>query len=146
MNYDIFDISAAGMHLEKVRLNISALNLANSNSTRGTNGELFRPLSVTSSAVYSSEFQNALNREFPNQSLPIGVRIDSIEPQSSAPRVVYEPSHPDADEKGFVQYPAVNPVSEMVNLINITRSYEANVRAFNAAKKLMQVAMNIGGN
>jgi flagellar basal-body rod protein FlgC len=57
---------------------------------------------------------------------------------------VYDPSHPDADARGFVSYPGVNPVSEMVNLIDITRAYEANVRAFNAGRNMLLKALEIG--
>ena len=62
------------------------------------------------------------------------------------PRLVYEPSHPDADQKGFVAYPAINPVNEMVTMITATRAYEANVAALNAARVMAMKALEIGGN
>jgi len=69
-----------------------------------------------------------------------------VQPVDGAPRLVYEPGHPDADTKGFVAYPDVNPVSEMVELMTVTRAYEANVRAMNMAKTMALKALEIGGD
>ena len=130
MDYlSIFDISASGMNVEKIKLDITALNIANAKTTRTEKGGPYQPYTVITKAKTGKDF---------------GVMVDRIQEQSSSPRVVYEPKHPDADKRGFVQYPDVNPVTEMVNLISITRSYEANVRALNAAKKMMQSALQIG--
>lgn len=146
-DYSIFDISASGMALERMRMQISSVNIANVNTTRTQNGDLFRPLAVMSSPKYSESFESYISDvQTPNDiSMPVGVNIDGVEPLQLPPRIVYEPSHPDADDKGYVKYPNISPVSEMVNLINITRSYDANVRAFNATKKMFQVALDIGG-
>jgi flagellar basal-body rod protein FlgC len=72
--------------------------------------------------------------------LPVG----EVEPADVPPRQVYDPGHPDADASGFVSYPGVNPVSEMVQLITVTRAYEANVRAFNAARSMATKALEMG--
>ncbi len=69
-----------------------------------------------------------------------------VERMQVVPRLVYDPGHPDADARGFVAYPAVNPVSEMVQLITVTRAYEANVRALNAAKTMALKALEIGND
>ena len=127
--YSVFDISASGMDVEKTRLNIASLNLANVNTTRTADGGPYRPLSVITKA---------------NTGVNFGVFVDQIQASNGPSKMVYEPKHPDANEKGFVAYPDINPVTEMINLINITRSYEANVRALNAAKKMMQSALQIG--
>lgn len=135
-----FDVSAAGMNVERTRLDVSALNLANANTTRGPDGLMFKPLRVVTrpSAPFPELLQGALGAH----ALPQSVEVEAIE---LPPREVYDPGHPDANEKGFVAYPAVNPVSEMVQLIAITRAYEANVRAFNAAKSMALKALEIGG-
>ncbi len=142
----IFDISASGMAVERLRMQIGSINLANANTTRTQNGELYKPLTVLSSPKYiSQDFESMLSEMSLNTDMPLGVQVDSIEETDVNPRIVFDPSHPDADQNGYVRYPNVNPVTEMVNLINITRSYEANVRAFNASKRMFQTAMDIGG-
>jgi len=128
-----------------MRMQIGAINLANSNTTRTQNGELYKPLTVLSTPKYTQDFEAFMSTFDIDGKIPSGVEIDGIEPIDVAPRIVYQPSHPDADKNGYVQFPNINPVTEMVNLINITRSYEANVRAFNASKRMYQSAMDIGG-
>ena len=72
-----------------------------------------------------------------------GVKIDGIFEDDKPPRLVYEPDHPDADENGFVAYPNINMITEMVNMMVATRAYEANVTAIDAAKSMMQQALEI---
>lgn len=143
-DYSIFDISASGMALERLRMQIGAINMANVNTTRTNTGEVFKPLSVISSPKYDNNFDSMIEALQMGGNVPLGVEVISVEETNVNPRVVYEPTHPDADNKGFVRYPNINAVSEMVNLIQITRSYEANVRAFNATKTMLQSAMEIG--
>ena len=144
-DFNVFDISASGMAVERMRLQVGSMNIANVNTTRTQNGSVFQPLTVLSSPKYAEDFDSFMTSLELNDVIPLGVQIDSIESLELTPRTVYEPSHPDADSNGYVSYPNINPVIEMVNLINITRSYEANVRAFNAAKKMYQTAIDIGG-
>jgi flagellar basal-body rod protein FlgC len=73
-----------------------------------------------------------------------GVEVKSIVALSTPPRLVYEPGHPDANEKGFVAYPGINPISEMVNLMSATRAYEANVAALSAAKTMALKTLELG--
>lgn len=136
-----FDVSAAGMSVERVRLDTTAMNLANAHTTQSANGKTYRPMQVVVGprplgfeAIFASQ---ASGLQVPS--------VVSINEQEVAPRVVYEPGHPDADEKGYVSYPNVNTVTEMVNLISTTRAYEANVRAMNAAKTMALKALEIGG-
>jgi flagellar basal-body rod protein FlgC len=138
----IFDISAAGMNLERQRLEVSALNLANANTTRGADGLPFTPLQVVvrSGMTPFDAVLNALSGTGLAGSGPTG----QVEAADVPPRLVYEPGHPDADANGFVSYPGVNPVSEMVHLIAVTRAYEANVRVFNAGRSMAMKALEIG--
>ena len=99
----IFDISATGMAVERMRMQIGSVNIANANSTRTQDGELYKPLAVLSSPKYANSFDAVLSAQFPDGAVPEGVRIDSVEQMNLAPRVVYEPAHPDADQKGFVR-------------------------------------------
>lgn len=143
----LFDISAAGMNVERLRLEVSALNLANANTTRGPDGRPFIPQQVVVQAGLS-RFDATLNAAMGGGadaqwgSLPVA----QVQTNDVPPRQVYDPGHPDADAKGFVSYPGVNPVSEMVQLIAVTRAYEANVRAFNAARSMAQRALDIGSS
>lgn len=75
---------------------------------------------------------------------PAGVKVIRIKTDEKPPRLVYDPTHPDANEDGYVLYPDINPVVEMVNLISASRSYEANVTAFNSAKDMYRAALDIG--
>jgi flagellar basal-body rod protein FlgC len=139
----IFDISAAGMNLERQRLEVSALNLANANTTRGADGLPFTPLQVVVRSGMSP-FDAVLNALNGGASLNGSGPIGEVQAADVPPRQVYEPGHPDADTNGFVSYPGVNPVSEMVRLIAVTRAYEANVRVFNAGRAMAMKALDIG--
>ncbi|PHV12877.1 flagellar basal body rod protein FlgC [Chitinimonas sp. BJB300] len=137
-----FAISAAGMSVEKLRLDVTALNLANMNSTQGADGQLFKPMRVVATlggANFASQFEASASSL--TSLLPAG----RIEAMDVAPRVVHDPGHPDADEQGRVKLPGVNHLGEMVNMMSALRAYEANVVALNAAKTMAQRALDIGG-
>ena len=142
--YSAFEISASGMSLERVRLDILAQNLANANTTRTEDGGVYRPLRVLSHAKDTTNFHTHMNNLIQSAGYPGGVEITEIVPQEGEPRLVFEPEHPHANNDGFVSYPNINPVSEMVTLIEAVRSYEANVRALNAAKSMALSALEIG--
>lgn len=129
-----FGISASGMVVEKTRLDVVALNLANASTTRGANGGPYQPLRVITGVAATSPFEQYM----------AGAKVIDVQPMNVEPRQVYEPNHPHADARGFVAYPNINPVSEMVTLIEATRAYEANVRALNAAKTMALRALEIG--
>jgi flagellar basal-body rod protein FlgC len=138
----VFDISAAGMNLERMRLEVSALNLANANTTRGADGQPFAPLQVVVHAG-ATPF-DAMFESMRASGLASALPTGQVQPADVDQRQVYDPGHPNADARGFVSYPGVNPVSEMVQLIAITRAYEANVRAFNAGHSMALKALEIG--
>ena len=138
-----FGISGAGMSYERLRLDVAAVNLANAHTTKAADGTLFKPLHVAMKASATQSFENWLQAFGVSgaSALPYEVTVETAD---RPPRMVYEPGHPDADAKGFVAYPDINPVSQMVELIAVTRAYEANVRAMNAAKTMAQKALEIG--
>ncbi|ODB95132.1 flagellar basal body rod protein FlgC [Candidatus Thiodiazotropha endoloripes] len=142
--YSAFEISASGMSLERVRLDILAQNLANANTTRTEDGGVYRPLRVISQAKDITSFHTHMSQLMQNGGYPGGVEITDILPQNVEPRLIFEPEHPHANSDGFVSYPNINPVSEMVTLIEAVRGYEANVRALNAAKSMALSALEIG--
>jgi flagellar basal-body rod protein FlgC len=136
-----FAISGSGMAVEKLRLDVTAVNLANVNSSKGANGALFQPLRVVSGMRADPRFQAAMLAWGVQLG---GTQVQEVQPTSAPPRLVLEPGHPDADARGFVAYPGVNPVTEMTTLIAAVRAYEANVIALNAAKTMALRALDIG--
>jgi flagellar basal-body rod protein FlgC len=138
-----FAISGSGLTVEKARHEAIALNLANVHSTKGRDGSAFLPLRVISAAKRSSEFQTALSTAEAAQLR--GAEVVEWAHVNAAPRLAYEPGHPDADAKGFVAYPGINPVTEMVELIATVRAYEANLAALSAAKAMALRTLELGG-
>ena len=139
-----FAISATGMNIEKLRVEMVALNLANANSIAGPDGNLYQPRRVVTQSTEATSFAMHIGGELRNIALPTGVELRDMGVGTQTPRRVYDPTHPVADERGFVNYPNINPVSEMLELIQATRAYEANVRALSAAKTMASTALEIG--
>ena len=136
-----FQISASGMAVEKLRLDITAANIANMHTAGTSASQVYRPLRVVTQATPLT-FSQQFGRLY---AVDGGARVASVEAQAVAPRMVYEPGHPYADTKGFVAYPGVNHTAEMVNLNTALRAYEANVAAMSAAKAMAAHALEIGG-
>ena len=136
-----FQISASGMAVEKLRLDITAANIANMHTAATSAGQVYRPLRVLSQAMPLT-FSHEFGRLY---AIDGGARVAAVEAQAVAPRMVYEPGHPYADTKGFVAYPGVNHTQEMMNLNTALRAYEANVAAMSAAKAMATRALEIGG-
>lgn len=145
MDYiNAFEISAAGMSVEKLRLETVSLNLANVNSTQ-SGGATYKPLKVISGPKTEGQFSTLL-REFGNTAVQaLGVEVKEVRPVDLAPKLEHDPNHPHANEEGFVAYPNINPVQEMMTLIEASRAYEANVQTLNAAKAMALRALEIGG-
>jgi flagellar basal-body rod protein FlgC len=137
-----FHISATGMALEKMRLDVTAANIANMNTAAASAGQVYQPLRVLARPAaisFSQQFGQlaALHGG--------GVEISGVEAQPVAPRMVYEPGHAYADSKGFVAYPGVNHTGEMLTINSALRAYEANVAAMSAAKAMASRTLEIGG-
>jgi flagellar basal-body rod protein FlgC len=137
-----FQISASGMAVEKTRLDITAMNLANMHSAAAAPGQVYRPLKVVSQAQPLSFSQHLGLLQAPAGG---GVRVVSLDPSTAPPRLVYEPGHPYADAQGMVAYPAVDHTAEMLQLNTALRAYEANVVAMNAARVMASRTLDIGG-
>lgn len=131
-----FDISAMGLSAQRQRLDVVAENIANVNTTRTPDGGPYRRKQVVFETVLAG--QTAIGPD------PQGVIVTEVTTDSAAPRRVYEPGHPEADARGYVNMPNVNVVDEMVDMISATRSYEANVTALNATKGMLTKALEIG--
>ena len=154
-----FNISASGMTAQQLRTDVIAQNIANADTTRTSDGTayvkknvVFTEKTLTGTAlgkkasVYQSYSSFADVLRMANGGIVgNGVKVTSIyEDTNTDMNIVYDPSHPDADENGYVTYPNVNVVQEMTDLIDASRSYEANISAFNAAKTMAQKGLTIG--
>lgn len=138
------EISSSGLTAERLRMDIIANNIANANSTKTENGKPYRRQIPVFEARES--FRERLSRML-NKGTSFtgyGVRVKEIVKDKSPFTLIYDPNHPDADEKGYVKMPNVNIVNEMVDMISATRAYEANVTALNAAKEMAKSAFEIG--
>lgn len=137
--YTGMDILSSGLAAERVRMNVTASNLANLNTTRTDAGGPYQRLDpVLATTKLSPPFQDLLDSQVR------GVRVAELAPDPAPPRQVYDPGHPDADADGYVSLPNINMVEEMVNMINASRSYEAGVTAMQSMKSMASRALSIG--
>jgi len=135
------NISASGLTAEKKRLELIANNIANINTPQSAGSSLYQPQRLmTTPAEGEFGFYLAGFREVPDG----GVRITGVAQENRPPRLVYDPGHPDADANGYVAYPDINLLDEMVSAMNASRAYESNLTAFNETKKLFNKALEIG--
>ena len=141
--FGAMDISASGMTAQRLRTDIISQNIANVNTTRDADGGAYVRKTVVLEEKPSNSFSNYLS--VASGSIWNGVKVSQIVEDTDTPMtMVYDPSHPDANEEGYVNYPNVNTVTEMTNMIDASRAYEANVTAFNATKAMTTQALQIG--
>ncbi|MCS6801700.1 MAG: flagellar basal body rod protein FlgC [Chloroflexota bacterium] len=138
-------VSASGLTAQRVRMDVIANNVANAETTRTADGGPYRRELVRFLPRGATPFSLVLDR-FRGASGPAydGVEVTAVFQDDTPPRLVYDPTHPDADAAGYVAYPNVNPVVEMVDLLAATRAYQANVTVLNAAKQMALKALEIG--
>lgn len=168
MSFSSFDISASGMHAQKVKMDAIASNIANVNTTRnpdGSNGVYIKK-DVSFKAIYSdklgshspavpngsheafwSESQGSMalrgGISYDEQTLSQGVQVAEVSESKNPYKTIYDPSHPDADEEGFVTVPNINIVEEMVNMVSASRAYEANSATAETTKNMIAAALRI---
>lgn len=134
-------VSASGMSAERLRMDVTAENLANADTTRGPDGGPYRRKEVVLQTIGGSSFADALAGA--GRQATGGVEAAAIVDDPSPLRRVYDPGHPDADKDGYVTLPNVDSVTEMVDLITSSRGYEANVQAMNAAKSMFTKTLDL---
>ncbi|MDA1191394.1 MAG: flagellar basal body rod protein FlgC [Candidatus Poribacteria bacterium] len=137
MSFSAIDISASALRAERVRMELISENLANINTTRTAEGGPYR----RKEAVFASMGTDF--RSFLNGANSQGVGVSGIVVDQSPPKLVHNPDHPDAGADGFVRMPNINPVSEMVNMVASSRTYEANVAAIVNYRRMADAAMRI---
>ena len=142
--FQAFDISASGMTAERFRTDVIAQNVANINTTSTGDGTPYRRKIVTFQEKNITAFSDVLERTR-NAFVGNGVKVSKLTEDHETDFIMkYDPSHPDADENGYVSYPNVNIVTEMTNLIDASRAYEANATAFEATKSMALKGLQIG--
>lgn len=142
--FNSFSISASGMTAQRFRMDVISENVANVNTTRTEDGGPYRRKVVTFSEKTVSPFSTVLANA-KGKYTGSGVKVTQVSEDYSEEMIkTYDPSHPDADEDGYVTYPNVNIITEMTNLIDASRSFEANVTAFDASKTIALKALEIG--
>ncbi|WP_047984886.1 flagellar basal body rod protein FlgC [Ornithinibacillus californiensis] len=147
--FNAFNASASALTAQRLRMDVISSNIANANTTRATineNGEVepYRRKMVEIEPADKS-FRSFLHKATNSSANPAsGVKVTGIVEDEEPFKLVYNPSHPDANEAGYVQMPNVDPLKEMVDLMSATRSYEANITALNASKSMLMKALEIG--
>lgn len=144
--FQSFNISATGMTAQQFRADIIAENLANVNTTRTDAGTPYRRKVVSFQEKGVNRFDRYLTESRKRGShIGNGVKVVEVGEDNTTEFIMeYDPAHPDADENGYVSYPNVNLVTEMTNLIDASRAYEANITAFEASKSMAQTGLQIG--
>ncbi len=137
--FPAIDISASALSAERLRMEITASNIANASSTRTETGEPYRRKAV----VFAAAMQNSGRKTARNLTAAQGVQVTGIEADNSEFPVVYNPGHPHADQDGFVRLPNVSVPQEMVDLITASRSYEANTRAISLFKEMVEQTLGL---
>ena len=162
--FSSFKISASGLSAQKKQLNITAENIANSSTTRTIDGTAYKrkvllKKSISNSPIFSGFLNKArigLRTSNPNHisastdksSRPSSIKDFNITTEVSEKsqfKKLYDPNHPDADEEGYVEYPDINVITEMLDLITASRAYDANVTVMNAAKSMARRTLSMFG-
>ena len=140
-----FGVNASGMTAERFRMDIISQNVANANTTRTKDGTPYvRKVVTFAEKDGQTPFSRVMNDHLDRYSGK-GVKVTGVyEDKVTEMNMVYDPSHPDADENGYVLYPNVNIITEMTNLIDASRSYEANSTAFTATKAMAMKGLSLG--
>ncbi|HUN84081.1 MAG TPA: flagellar basal body rod protein FlgC [Terracidiphilus sp.] len=142
--FDMLSISASALSAERQRAEVTSANLANADTTHTDSGGPYVRKEVVFSASNASPFRSVFNRIGRFAPAPSGsVQLTQVVNDNAAPVMRYEPGNPDADKSGFVAYPAINPVSEMVDLMGAVRAYQLNASAVGAAKQMIQESIDI---
>ena len=145
--FSAFNINASGLTAQRYRMDVISENVANASTTRTADGTPYRRKVVAFEEKGGRDtFQRVLGQATRGQDYTgAGVKVHGVyEDHVTEMNLVYDPSHPDADENGYVEYPNVNIITEMTNLIDASRAYEANSTAFTASKSMAMQGLQVG--
>ena len=147
--FDGYNVSSSGMSAQRTRINVVSANIANAKTTHTAEGGPYKKQQVVFEDILLANNKKTNSNDVEttnnvNSDIALrGVGVKSIVQSDAKPVLRYEPAHPDANEQGYVAYPDINPVIEMVDLIEAMRSYEANVASFNAHKNIDSKTLDI---
>jgi len=139
--FSALSVGASGMAAQRARAEVLVENLANAETTRTPEGGPYRRKDVVfESATVSSPFASVLDAQM---SAPSGVAVSDVIVDTSPPELRFLPGHPDADKDGYVAFPHINPAEDMVDLMEASRNYEANIAAIGAVKDMIQRSIDL---
>ncbi|MCY1713023.1 flagellar basal body rod protein FlgC [Caproiciproducens galactitolivorans] len=138
------DISGSGLTASRLRMDVISENIANSTTTRTENGGPYRRKLVVYEPAQQSSFQHILTSKLQEGGEQMGVKVSKIAEDPSDFTPVYDPSNPDANAQGYVMMPNVDPIKETIDMMSVTRAYDANLTAFNAVKGMAVKALELG--
>lgn len=142
--FDMMSISASALSAERQRAEVTSANLANAETTHTEAGGPYVRKEVVFGTSNASPFQTVFNRMGSFGGAPAGtVELKDVVDDKTPPVMRYEPGNPDANKDGYVAYPAINPITEMVDLMDATRAYQLNASAVGAAKQMIQDSIDI---
>lgn len=142
--FDALNISASGLTAQRLRMDVTSANLANAQTTRTPEGGAYRRQDVVlQESSGGGSFAGALSGALGGGGEPAGVEVAAIVPDTTPLRQVYEPGNPEANAQGYVEMPNVNPVEEMTDLIDASRSYQANVTAMQTTKQVFSKTIEL---
>ena len=136
-------LNGDALSAQRSRLDVVSSNLANAETTRTPEGGPYRRRDVAlATEVARGRFGGVLHDELMEPTR--AVRVEEVVADPSPPRMVFDPTHPDADPNGFVAMPNINAVEEMVNMVTVMRSYQANLSVFNSLREMTTRALTLG--
>lgn len=142
--FDALNISASGLTAQRLRMDVTSANLANAQTTRTPEGGPYKRQDVILQESSGSDtFAGSLAGAMGPGAAPAGVEVAAIVDDTTPTKKVYEPTNPEADKQGYVEMPNVNPVSEMTDLIDASRSYQANVTAMQTTKTVFSKTIEL---
>jgi flagellar basal-body rod protein FlgC len=144
--FDAISIAASGLTAERVRMDVTSENLANADTTQGANGQPYQRQEVVLQQVgggFNAALSSAMGTSAANGTAAGGVQVAGIVSDSTPDQEVYDPGNPSANAQGYVKMPNVNPVNEMVDMIDESRSYESDVTAMNTAKEMYEKTLGL---
>jgi flagellar basal-body rod protein FlgC len=144
--FDAIGIAGTGLTAERIRMDVTAENLANADTTRGANGKPYQRQEVVLAQAGSGGFSGALSGALQQSSgaqVPGGVQVTGIVSDSTPDQQVYDPGNPEADAQGYVKMPNVSTVTEMTDLISEQQSYQSDVTAMQTAKSMFASTLGL---
>ena len=142
--FQSFNISTSGMTAQRFRMDVISENVANVTTTRTEDGTPYTRKIVTFQEKQVTPFSRVLSNTR-EEYLGNGVKVSKVSEDTQSDYIMkYDPAHPDADENGYVSYPNVNIITEMTNMIDASRSYEANITAFETSKAIALKGLELG--